>query len=244
MFLYNIYAFIAPPLPPPLPPMILWKLELSQGVQETNEHDVHYGYDLLKFKNYALCISVRYYPFHPAVLTRPSPTTTAAPPRTTTPATTTPDPPEQEQEESGTTWHTSGSFLTHALTTAYFGTTDGGGENEWEEDMTTQSFWIRPTRGYNRRLETTTTTPSPTTTETTEEPPENEAQGQGQGHSSSHEPRSGLCFCTPFEYCPRGSIPRGGLCWDMSWYARHPYIRCCYRPSLARRLHSYHDIEL
>ena len=189
---------------------------------------------------------MRYYPFHPVILTRPKITTTVAPPKTTTAATTTekpttPEPPEHENEEAGTTWSNTGTF-----STAFFGT---GEEVELDEETTIPMQWIRstpmpwiaPARPRNIRRQTTT--PQPTTTETTEEPPENEEQGQNKGQSQSdlYQTMRGFCFCTPFSFCPRGSIRRGGYCWNMPYFY-HPFIRCCYRPSLARKFYRYVNI--
>ena len=166
---------------------------------------------------------------HPAILTRPAPTTTVAPPKTTT----TPDLPEQENEEPITTWNSRNAYSTNGYSTGYFG---AGGDLEFDDDITTQQTWktVPFTAGYQ------TTTLSPSTTDATEEPPEKEGEGQSQSGSDSTR-HSGYCFCSPFSVCPRGSIARGGVCWDFWYYSGLRFIRCCYRPSVAKHLYFYHQ---
>ena len=178
---------------------------------------------------YFFYISVKYRPprgyGHPPILTRPPTTTTVAPPKTTT----TPDLPEQENEGPATTWNSQSFYASTGYSTGYFG--GSGGDVEFDDDLTT-TWGTTPTPTFKHQ----TTTPRATTTDATEEPPENENQQQSQT-GSNYRGHSGYCFCTPFMYCPRGSIPRGGVCSELSWFSRHRFIRCCYRPSIAKYIH-------
>ena len=167
--------------------------------------------------------------------------------------TTTPEPPEVDDDFLPTTGRYGDFGYTVSTVTPFYDfatyTTSGGASWEYDDDyVTTQTTTpFRQRRLNNRRGRFgpsyqvhTTPRPTTTTTTTTEEPPEKEVDrtiGNALFGAQSGLGDSGYCFCSPFKSCPPKSVPRGGFCMNLfSVFSRMRYIRCCFRPGLAKRV--------
>ena len=80
------------------------------------------------------------------------------------------------------------------------------------------------------------TTPPPTTTTTTTNATPEQEETAGAADNALF-PTGGNCFCSLLSVCPSGSGQRGGFCSNaLTDFLGLRLIRCCYRPSFARRL--------
>lgn len=174
----------------------------------------------------------------------------------TTTTTTTTEPPEVDDDYLSTQsavrrnhGYNYYDYYNHAPTTnSYYGFGyngyRGGGisaEVEYDEMPTVAQ---RQRQRFNQRAQriTTTTTNAPTTTKMATTPETTEfdddiTSGPISGNSGTTVSGTyhGYCFCSPLSTCPFGSVPRGGMCSNFfTYFTNMKFLRCCYRPSVAR----------